>query len=349
MTRILTIGTTAMAVLLWSLALAASPAQLPFPVTQAEVRQMARRQVFDGVLEAVNKATVAAQTTGRIVEIDADVDDYVPKGQVIIRFRDTEQKAALKRAQAGLDEASARYKQSKDEYERRKNLFAKQLISKAAMDAASADYKSAQARLAGAQGAVTAAQEQLDHTVVRAPYSGIVTARHVEVGETATVGQPLMTGISLEELRASVDIPQEYVDTLRHDADILVTLPDGRVVKGESLRVFPYADPQAHTFKVRVNLKPGEKGVYPGMLIKVSLVTGEVQRLVVPVQAVIHRSEVTGVYVVGDDGAVHLRQVRIGHEYEGGEVEVLSGLSAGETVALDPQAATVYTKNQPGD
>ena len=191
------------------------------------------------------------------------------------------------------------------------------------------------------------AQEQVEHTVVRAPYSGIVVKRHVEVGETASVGQALLTGLTLEKLRVNVEIPQTYVTSVRKFKTARVYLPQSEqaTVPSSSLTVFPFADATSHTFRARINLAKEGGGMYPGMFVKVALKTGEETRLVVPVSAVAYRSEVAAVYVLDEKGKVSMRQVRVGR-ITGDKIEILAGLEAGERVALDPIKAGAELKRQ---
>jgi RND family efflux transporter MFP subunit len=327
-------------------ALAADKA-LPFDTATVGYETVPEERVFDAVVEAVQQSTVSAQTSGRIVQLNFDVDDFVNKGDVILRFTDIEQRARLEAAQANLDEAKARLAQAQEDYERTKNIYAKKLVAKATMDKATAELKAAKARLEAGQAGVQAAQEQLDHTVVKAPYSGIVVKRHVEIGETANVGQPLMTGLSLEHLRATVALPQSYVSKVRAHGKASVVLPtDGKRLEIDQLTVFPYADPMTHDFKVRINLPANIPGVYPGMLIKIGFLTGEHKRLLAPTNSVVYRGEVTGIYVVDPDGQVGFRQVRVGRIYDGNRIEVLAGLQDGDRIALDPINAGVYLKKQ---
>ena len=312
----------------------------------AEKRPLPREQTYDGVVEAVKQGTVAAQTSGRVQAVYFDVDDYVPKDAVIVRFRDKEQQAGLQAAQAGVKEAEARYTEAEAEHKRIKDVFEKQVVPKATYDKAVADLASAKQRLDAAQARVTQAQEQLEHTVVRAPYSGIVVKRHIEVGETANPGQPLMSGFALDELRVVANVPQSAVQAIRTGGHARVIFPGQgtREVESDKLRIFPFADAQSHSYKVRVNLKPGQDGILPGMFAKVAFVTGEESHLVIPARALARRGEVDAVYVVGADGGVALRQVRVGAPLRDGLLEVLAGLDAGERVALDPVRAVTLLK-----
>ncbi len=318
---------------------------LPFPIATVAAQPIAQEQLVDATVEAVNQSTVSAQVAGRIEAIYVDVNDYVSKDTVILRFRNPEQRAGLDAAQATLKEAQARYQEATAEFNRMQSIYARRLVAKAALDKASADVKAAKARLDGAEAGVTRAHEQFSHTEVRAPYSGIVTKRHVEVGESVNPGQPLVTGLSLDALRVVAEVPQEIIDAVRTRNSARVLLPgtQSASVAAVGLTVFPYADPQTHSFKVRVSLPPGVPGVYPGMLLKVAFVTGKQQAVLVPAQAVVHRSEVTAVYVVDKNNKVALRQVRLGRDHTTG-IEVLAGLQAGERVALDPIRAGVYFK-----
>jgi RND family efflux transporter MFP subunit len=302
-----------------------------------------RERVLDGRVEAIQQATVSAQTSGRIAELPFDVNDFVDAGSVVMRFTDTEQRAALNSAEATLAEARARLAQAEQEYERAAKMIENNTISRARFDQATADRDSARARLDAAVAGVDSAREQLEYTVVRAPYAGIVSKRHVELGELVSPGQPLISGLSLQSLRVNVDVPQSLFHAVRTIEKAAVHVGDERI-EAESLTFFPVADDVANTFRVRVNLPDGAITLYPGMFIKVGFIVGEAQRLLIPAEAVVRRSELSGVYVVDDD-KVSLRQVRLGRRY-GESVEVIAGLDDGEIVATDPVRAGIRAKEQ---
>lgn len=320
-----------------------SGASAPLTLGVVQRQSLTKTRVMEAMVEAVNQATISAQTSGRIVEVLYDVDDYVPANAVVIRFRDTEQRARFNSAEAGLQEAQARFDEASTAYARSQDVFARKLISRSAMDTAEASFKSTRAKLDAAKAALREAKEQLEYTRVRAPYAGIVTQRHVEVGETAKPGQALITGVSLERLRVIAQVPQRWIGVVREGAQARVFLPSGDV-SSQKLTFFPYADTHTSTFKVRAELPPGVEDLFPGMRVKIAFSVGQESALLVPVQAVVYRSEVSGVYVVDADGGIALRQVRLGRERLPGLLEVLAGLDEGEQVALEPQRAVVYLK-----
>jgi len=303
-------------------------------------------RIFDGTVEAVHQATVSAQTAGRIAEVNYDVDDFVEAGAVIIRFTDVEQSTALRQAEAQLAEARARRTEAEEAYRRTQNLVERKLGSQKDLDSALASRDSAIARVKSAESAVEAARQQLDYTVVKAPYPGIVTERFVEVGESVTPGQPLMSGLSLDRLRVVTDLPQSVAGDVRKNSQAALITAEGRV-EASQITLFPIADPVTNTFRVRLDLPDGQFGLYPGMFVKAAFRIGEAERLLIPSKAVLHRSEVTAVYVVGPDG-VRLRQIRTGQAF-GDRIEVLAGLAAGEAVAVDPVRAGIIAKSGAGN
>jgi len=325
-----------------------APAMLPAPDLETlvlEPRTVPVERELDGSIEAVNQATVSAQTAGRVEEIYYDVNDFVPAGAVIIRLRATEQRAGLEQAEAALKEATAREAEAQTRYARIRDMYERRVVPKADLDRVAAERDAAVARLTAARAALKSAREGVAYTEIRAPYAGIVTQRHVEVGEAVSPGKPLMSGLSLERLRVAVDIPQSLVAQIRETRQAAVYV-DGRRIEAESLTIFPTAQPESNTFRTRVELPANAADLYPGMYVKVGFVVGEGERLIVPERALVRRSELTGIYVVSSDNRVSLRQLRVGARRAGG-IEVLAGLAPGERIALDPVAASRYLGPRP--
>ena len=309
-------------------------------VAPAQYREVAQTYSADGLVEATRQSTVSAQIGGRVVEINFDVGDRVNKGQVILRIDEREAMQALAGSQAQVLQAQANMQNAKAAYERAKQLAAQKFISQAALDKAQADYKVALAQAAASEASTGQASLAHGYTAVIAPYSGIVAARLVEVGELVMPGKPLMTGFDPVEMRVVVSVPQDNLVGIGVAPEVMVEAPVlNRWIKPASVTIQPVADARTHSTQVRVYLPKNEAGIYPGMFVRAHFVVGKASKLVIPASAVLRRSEVVAVYVVDEKGGVKLRQVRLGEATSDGAVEVLAGLNPGEKVALDPVRA----------
>lgn len=328
----------------------ASPAKpaaaLPFDSLIVASADAPSEQAWDGVIEAVNETTLAAQTNARVKELAVDVGDRVAKGDVLVRFTDIEQSSGRRGAEAAVAAARAAFVQAEANFKRIADIYARRLVARADLDAATANRDAARANLESAQAALRSAGQQADYTVVRAPFDGVVTQRFVEVGQAVQSGppqpQPLLSLAALDALRAEVSVPQGAVDAIRAHRTATLLLDGGaRRVPAGQVSVLPTADPATHTFRVRVAVPPDTVGLWPGMTVKVGFAAGAAARLLIPAAALVQRGEIDGVYVIGADNGVSLRLLRLGHR-SGDDVEVLSGLTAGERIARDPQAAARY-------
>lgn len=297
-----------------------------------------RERSWDGVVQAVNQATLAAQTGGRIVELPFDVNDVVQAGDVVARLTDVEQRSGRAQAEAALRAARAQVVEADADQRRFADLAERQLVARSQLDQATARRDAARAALAAAEAGVKQAGEQVDYTVVRAPYAGLITERHVEIGETVGPGQPLVSGLSLGQLRVEVQVPQADLAAIRQHRSAVLRLADGRDVDAREVVVFPAANPQTHSFTVRVELPEMDTGLQPGNTVKVRFKLGDTERLLVPISTLVRRGEIVAVYVVSPEGRVGMRQVRSGSVF-GDRIEILAGLSPGESVALAPDAA----------
>lgn len=305
------------------LALAQTPATAVVGLREVELTYPA-----EAVLEAVQQATVAAQVQGRILDVRVDVGARVKAGEVLMKIDAREAAQNLAGAQAQLVNARANF-------ERTRNLYQQKFLSQAAFDKAEADFRSAKAA-AGQAGAAAS------YATITSPIAGIVAQRLVEAGDMATPGRPLISIFDPKALRAVASIPQYKLDVVEHTPRAKLEFPEtGRWVDAARVELLPTADPQTHVVTARVYLPENLPGALPGMFVRVHFVVGRAQKLLVPAAAVLHRGEVTAVYVVDDQDHLHLRQVRLGEAYAGGDREVLAGLSAGERVALDPIAASI--------
>jgi RND family efflux transporter MFP subunit len=288
---------------------------------------------LDATLEAIDKATLSSQTNGRIIKINFDTNDYVNEGEVLLEITNKEQGAKLAASEAELLRAKANYNDVNLTYTRYKQLFPKGAISQGQLDAAETSVETSKQQIKSAEANLIQAKESLNYTIVRAPFSGIVTERHVEVGESINIGEPLFSGMSLDKLRAVTEIPQRYIEGLRNDPTFIITLNDGSQLFSDNVTLYNYADQQSHAFKVRIELPKSDKLLLPGMWVKTQFATGTRETMLIPNSTIIITNELTAVYRDVNDKAV-LTQIRLGNESDG-FTEVLAGLHEGDNIILD--------------
>lgn len=305
-------------------------------------RQVEATRAAEAVIEAERQSTVAAQTSGRVTAIYFRPGDAVKQGQVIMRIDPSVAQQQVAGAKAQVAEAKVALENATREYERFRELFAKNYVSRSQMDAAEAGYKSAQARLNTLQASSGQASTARAFADVTAPYGGVMSDLHVEIGEMAAPGTPLATGFDPAWLRATAQIPQNAVDMVQRSNKAFIEVPGSpRWIAAARVVVIPAADPRTHSTQVRVYLPAEIRGLLPGQFVRVHFVTGTARRLVVPAAAVLQRSELTAVYVMKEGMQPQLRQVRLGERQGDGSYEVLAGLREGERVALDPVGTTM--------
>lgn len=296
---------------------------------------------WDGVVEAVRQAELSAQTSGRVTSVEVDVNDAVVAGQVLLRLTAVEQQAGASAARAQLRAAEAMAAEAAANYARYQALAAKQFVSRLQLDQARAARDAAAANRDAARAQLSLAGQQADYTVVRAPFAGVVSARHVEPGESLSPGQPLVSVHAPGALRIEVQVPPSDADAIRKLGVARVVLDDGRVLDAATVVVFPAADPSTHSVGVRITLPDTDNPPRPGSTAKVQFplveASGAAAVVHVPQSVIVQRGEVSGVYVI-EGNRLSLRQLRLGRRI-GDQVEVLAGLKTGEILASDPVAA----------
>ncbi|MDD2741329.1 MAG: efflux RND transporter periplasmic adaptor subunit [Rhodocyclaceae bacterium] len=285
----------------------------------------------ESLVEAVQQATVGAQIAGRVLEVKADAGQQVKKGDVLMRIdaREAEESARA---------ADALYANAKVNYERSKSLKDQKFLSQAAVDKAKADFDAAAANR-------QAAGASSSHATIVSPLTGIVAARHAELGDMATPGKPLFTIYEPGSLRVTASVPQYRLKELRSVKSARVEFPElKKWVDASSVQVLPTADAATHVSQVRVTLPPTPEAT-PGMFARVHFVIGQTEKLTVPQGAVLRRGEVAAVYVMSAENRPSLRQLRLGEVVGNAEIEVLAGLASGEKVITDPVKAGIALKS----
>ena len=283
-------------------------------VTPAVRQQVAQDAVYSSTVQANVINNIAPLSSGRIQKLNVEVGDYVSAGQVL---------AEMDRVQ--LDQAELRLKNDKIELDRVKALLDEGGISQSDYDALELAWKVAQSSY----------DNLLENTILRAPVSGVISARNYDRGDLYSMSQPIYTVQQITPVKLLVPISEaDYTRVKRGDKVSLTAdaLP-GKTFTGSIVRLYPTMDPATHTFNAEVRVANANRELRPGMYARVTVDFGARNSIVVPDAAVI-KLQGSGdrfVYVLNDDDTVTMRAVTPGRHF-GTNYEILSGLDEGTLV-----------------
>lgn len=318
-----------------------------------------------GYVVARRQATVASKITAKMVELDIEEGDHVIAGQVIARLDDTNIRASLAQASAQLDFAKASLAETevnvanaKRDYDRQRSLLSGHYVSQAAVDNAETNFNALRAQLATQASNVTvvarglnAAQRNLDDTIVRAPFAGVVTVKAAQPGEMVSPisagGGFTRTGIGtivdMDSLEFQVDVNENFINRVRSAQPVSARLnayPDWEI-PAHVIAMIPTADRSKGTVMVRIAIDTRDARILPEMGVRVSFMgdqprehaTAAADEVTLPVAAV-RRDGATGTVFVVHEDTVERRAVRVEGGGTGAEVTITAGLAAGTRVAV---------------
>jgi RND family efflux transporter MFP subunit len=318
-----------------------------------------------GYVTARRQATVSAKITGKVAEVLIEEGMRVKAGDVLARLDDTEARAQLALEQARLTatraqlaEIRAQLTQAERDYTRQRGLANRQIASVQALDASLAQRDLLRARLTSteeevrvAQGSVALAKVQLDNTVVRAPFSGVVVAKAAQPGEMIS---PMSAGdgftrtgigtiVDMDSLEIQVDVNEAFINRVMPGQPVEAMLnayPDWKL-SGEVIAIIPTADRSKATVKVRIAIQQRDPRIVPDMGVRVTFLEPQpgapaqsTAGVLVPPESV-RTDGAASVVFVYVNGKVERRTITLG-ETVGGHRQVLSGLRGGERIVLSP-------------
>jgi len=311
-----------------------------------------------GTVEAKKEAVLSAKITGAITAFRVDEGSFVKKGDVLLTIDaadisakrqealqvKAEGQAALREADAEMDETKAALDNADINYERISNLYKEQAVTKKELDDMSAQHKMAEAKveqvaarrkqveakIAQAEAGINQADTILGYSVIRSPINGVVSAKMANTGEMASPGRPLLKVMDGSDLRLVATVKESYAAAIKKGNTVKITVdalgptePSGKVAE-----ILPAADPATHSLTVKIDL-PKTDGLRPGMFGRAWIPVGTRRVVMLPQGSLVDKEGMQGVYVVGGDGILRFQAVRLGSW-----MEALAGLSGGEKVAV---------------
>lgn len=316
----------------------------PEPVVRARVVTAERLEVpqeveIYGTVQAARVANVSARVMAQVTALHVQAGDPVRRGQLLAEIDPRAARGQVSQARGALAQARAALALAERNYERFRGLAESDAASELEVDMARTQYEQARGAVEQARGAVAAATSVASDSRVVSPFDGRVERCLVEVGDLAAPGRPLFAVQSTDDARRlAVPVPESAVGGagLAPGSPVRVEIdarPDLGSLAGTVAEMTPGADTRSHTFDVEVELPVAE--LPTGAAGRAYLAVGRREAVVVAAAAVLTRGGMRLVVVRSPDGTASSRVVTVGAELPGDRVEILSGLSGGETVLVD--------------
>ncbi len=291
-------------------------------VQTVESKKRVATEEVVGTVRAKLHSIIEAKVSGKIEKMLVVPGQSVKAGELLARLDSRELRARL-------DQAMAVRQQAENDLKRASTLLNQKIGTQAEFDNAQSKYRVAQA-------VATEAETLLGYTQVIAPFDGTITRQHADVGDLATPGKPVLEIQDERALRLEADVPESVIGKITLGNKLPVRIPAlDTTFEGVVSEIAPAADPVSCTFLVKLDL-PSAPNLRAGQFGRVAMPAGETSALRAPASAVAQRGQMEIVFVAAD-GHAQMRLVKTGKRV-GNEVEVVSGLSAGESVVLDGAA-----------
>jgi len=305
----------------------ARPGGPALAVEVAGVESAPRAVVEDvvGTVRTKTRAVVEAKVSGKIEKLPVVLGQKVKAGDLLVEIDAQEIRSRYERALAERNQAV-------QDLNRATALVKKQVMSRQEFDGVEARFRVGEA-------SVNEAQAMLGYARVTSPFDGVVSRKLAEVGDLAVPGRPLLEIEDRGTLRFEADVPEALIAGVAAGQKIAVSLPSsGKVLEAEVVEVSPTADAASRTFLIKMDL-PAEPAIRAGQFGRAAIPVGTAESIRVPSRAVVRRGQMELVFVERDGRAV-LRLVKTGKQV-GEDVEILSGLTAGESVVVSGAAGLV--------
>lgn len=305
---------------------------------RASRREIPRLVIATGSLEADKSIMVSTRMMGWVRQVHVREGQTVAKGDLLVSIDDSDLRAKKAQAEAGIVEAKAVLANAEKMAERFQKLYAEKSVSKQQLDDVLTGRDRAAAGLKMAEAGLAEVKVHLGYLNVTAPVDGLVSRKMIEEGGMANPGMPLVMLESAGAMKVVAHLGEKDVSSveLGDMVTVDVTSLDNAVFTAPLDKIVPAANPGSRTYDIEIVLAEPDARLKSGMFARVSVPVGTREAVTVPVETVVRRGQLTGVWTVAENGTAHLRWVRLGRPV-GESVEILSGLEGTETVVLSTE------------
>jgi len=289
-----------------------------------------------GRLSANKDVTLMAEVSGSVKTYLADMGDTVERNQALVKINPVDYQLALNEAKANLTSAQAQLDLATKSYERSKALLLRDVISKDTFDKSESQYKASLAGLNRIKAMVDIARERLNKTTIRAPFSGRVANRMVEVGQTVGPGQPVMSIVDLDPMRVRIGLSEKDYIHLDLDDPVSVSIdafPENSITARIDM-IGVKSDPRTNTFDVDILVDNPDHRLKAGLTARVRITADIIPNtILIPQSTILFRERNKEVYIVDANNKAQRRLLRLGVNV-GADVQVLAGLSENDRLVI---------------
>lgn len=288
------------------------------------------REFFIGTIESSDRGTLAARIDGRVGRVAVKIGDQVKAGQLLLTIDQNTVTDRLREAQGSKEAAAARLDLAEKTYRRYEQLAKAEAITPQEMDRITAEREQARQNLQSAAAGVAQAHTGVSYNRVSAPYAGKISERLVESGSTVMPGTPLLVIERSGIPQARIAVPESLVGQIALGEELQLEIPAlQRTISGSVTEIQPASDPVTRSFTVKLSL-PTDVSLTSGLFLRARRQSATSTALLIPRTALVQRGQLTGIYVV-EAKILRFRLIKVGPQF-GDRVEVLSGLTSGETI-----------------
>ncbi|MDZ7757313.1 MAG: efflux RND transporter periplasmic adaptor subunit [Rhodohalobacter sp.] len=295
--------------------------------------------LFPAKVESNNQAHLSTIVMGTVTSAPVTVGDRVQKGDLLVRIKDDQIRAQKSQIEANMVQAKANLENTEKNYNRIKNLYAEDSATSKELDDISTMYEIAKANMEALEARLNEVNEMLSYTVIRAPFSGIVSSKFVSEGDMAAPGHPLVSVADPGSVKITATVAESQITTLEEGSIVTVSVSAAGVsnIPARLTAVSQAGDPISRQFSIEAVIDDSEisNNLKVGMFAQIGVKTGQAESLTIPADAIVRRGQLTGIYTISENNRAVLRWVRLG-ENLGDSVEILTGLKPGEQYVYAP-------------
>lgn len=292
-----------------------------------------------GQVEAIQSANISTRVMGYISKVQVKIGDHVKQGQLLFTVNSADIQAKRAQTDAMIAQTEAALQNAQKDYNRYTALYKQQSASAKELDNVLLQYNSAKANAKAARQMRNEVNAQLSYTNVTAPFTGIVTQKLLDAGSMATPGMPVVTIEQSGSLQVSASVGESGITAIKQGDEATMNIKSiNKTITGKITQISQSSQSSGGQYLIKISIPDNEKkGIYSGMYVNVNIPVKEIAKttaagennILVPIESIINKDQLTGLYTISSNHTALLRWVRLGKSF-GNQVEVLSGLAKDE-------------------